>query len=53
MGISALPWFPYERSQVMGGYLVLAIMLVYNGQHYFWSIIKSAFANQSTTNHPR
>ena len=30
MGISALPWFPYERSQVMGGYLVLAIMLVYS-----------------------
>ncbi len=53
MGIAVFPRFPYERSQVMGGYLVLAIMSVYNGRRYFWSIIKSAFANQSTTDHPR
>ena len=53
MGLGVLPRFPYERSQVMGGYLALAIMSMYHGKRYFWSIIKSILTAKPTTKHPR
>ena len=53
MGLGVLPRFPYERSQVMGGYLALAIMSMYHGKRYFWSIIKSILTTKPTTKHPR
>ena len=53
MGLGALPRFPYERSQVMGGYLALAIMSMYHGKRYFWSIIKSILTTKPTIKHPR
>lgn len=53
MSLGTLPSFPYERSQVMGGYLALAIMSMYHGKRYFWSIIKSILTTKSTMKHPR
>ena len=53
MGLGVLPRFPYERSQVMGGYLALAIMSMYHGKRYFWSTIKSILTTKPTMKHPR
>ena len=40
IGLSALPQFPYDRSQVMGGYLALAGLSLYGGRRYLLSIFK-------------
>ena len=53
MGFGVLARFPYERSQVMGGYLALAIMFMYHGKRYFWSITKSILTTKPTMKHPR
>ena len=49
IGLSALPQFPYDRSQVMGGYLALAGLSLYGGRRYLLSIFKRLAQGWSRT----
>ena len=46
LGLTALPDFPYDWSQVMGGYLALVCFALYGGRRYFFSICQDIFSFQ-------
>ena len=54
LGLAALPAFPYDRSQVMGGYLALACLALFGGRRYFIAIFRNLFqSHQGPETYPR
>ena len=52
-GLAAFPRFPYDQSQVVGGYLMLSCLALYGGRNYLLSIFNNLFWFKNEEGHPR
>jgi len=52
-GLTAFPRFPYDQSQVVGGYLMLSCLALYGGRNYLLSIFNNLFWLKNDESHPR